>query len=114
MGNYNNDWKERLGIVYSTNPNYQFQDITEQKQEPLPPERQKLRVTVEKHGHGGKTVTVIRGFKGPEESIKELARSLKTFCGTGGSMKDGEILIQGDNKEKIVMQLRSSGYTDTK
>ncbi len=114
MGKKDNDWKERLGMVYSTNPEYNFQTDDEPEEELLSPDRQKLRVSVEKHGHGGKTVTIVRGFTGPEESLKELARALKTFCGTGGAVKDGEILIQGELKEKIVTRLKATGYKDTK
>lgn len=114
MGKKDNDWKERLGMVYSTNPDYSYQTDDEPEEELLPPERQRLRVSVEKHGHGGKTVTIVRGFTGPEDSLKELARALKTFCGTGGAVKDGEILIQGELKEKIVTRLKATGYKDTK
>ena len=114
MGKNDNDWKRRLGMVYSTNPDFQFQSDTEPEAESLPPERQKLRVSVEKHGHGGKTVTIVRGFVGPDDDLKELARALKTFCGTGGAAKDGEILIQGELKEKVISRLRDTGYKDTK
>lgn len=114
MGKKDNDWKERLGMVYSTNPDYSYQTDDEPEEELLPPERQRLRVSVERHGHGGKTVTIVRGFTGPGESLKELARALKTFCGTGGAVKYGEILIQGELKEKIVTRLKDTGYKDTK
>ena len=114
MGKNDNDWKGRLGMVYSTNPNFRFQNDEETAVQPLPPERQRLRVSVEKHGHGGKTVTVIRGFSGSDEDMKELARSLKSFCGTGGAVKDGEILVQGELKEKIIGRLLELGYKDTK
>lgn len=114
MGKRDNDWKERLGMVYSTNPDFQYGTDDTPEEETLPAERQKLRVSVEKHGHGGKTVTIVRGFSGSDTDLKELARSLKTFCGTGGAVKDGEILIQGELKEKIITRLRDSGYKDTK
>lgn len=114
MGKRDNDWKERLGMVYSTNPDFKYETDDAAGEDTLPAERQKLRVSVEKHGHGGKTVTIVRGFSGSDVDLKELARSLKTFCGTGGAVKDGEILMQGDLKEKIVNRLRESGYRDTK
>lgn len=114
MGKKDNDWKGRLGMVYSTNPDFQFQKIEENDVQLLLPERQRLRVSVERHGHGGKTVTIIRGFSGSDEDMKELARSLKSFCGTGGAVKDGEILVQGELREKIIARLLDLGYKDTK
>lgn len=114
MAKNDNDWKDRLGMVYSTNPDYKFQDDSEPESELLPPEQQQLRVSVEKHGHGGKTVTIVRGFTGPDDALKELAKSLKTFCGTGGSAKEGEILIQGDLKDKVILRLKETGYRNTK
>lgn len=114
MGKKDNDWKDRLGMVYSTNPDYIFQEEHEPESEDISPEQQKLRVSVEKHGHGGKTVTIIRGYCGSEESLKELARSLKSYCGTGGAVKEGEILIQGELKEKIIERLKALGYRNSK
>lgn len=114
MAKKENDWKERLGIVYSTNASYNYETDAEPEAELLPPSQQKLRVQVEKHGHGGKTVTIVRGFTGPEQNLSDLARKLKTFLGCGGSVKDGEILIQGDLKEKTVARLISQGYSQTK
>lgn len=114
MGRNDNDWKQRLGMVYSTNPDFKFESEAEQDVESVPAANQKLRVSVEKHGHGGKTVTIVRGFIGLDDELKELARALKTFCGTGGAVKDGEILIQGDLKEKVVSRLIDNGYRNTK
>ena len=94
----NNDWKDRLGMVYSTNPDFNFDSETEE-QESLPKNQQKLRVNIEKNGRGGKTVTLVKGFVGTEADMKDLGKLLKTKCGVGGSTKDGEILIQGDFKE---------------
>ncbi len=112
----NNDWKERLGVMYSTNPDFRYE--TEEEPEPelelLPPQQQKLRLRMEKNGRGGKTVTVISGFIGPQSDMDTLARTLKTFCGCGGSAKDGEIIIQGDFREKLKAKLISLGYTQTK
>lgn len=114
MSKNDNDWKSRLGMVYSTNPDFKFDNDGEPEAELLQPSQQKLRVAVERHGHGGKTVTIVRGFAGPDDDMKELARTLKTFCGTGGAVKDGEIIIQGDLKEKIVARLQQTGYKNSK
>ena len=91
----NNDWKERLNIVYSTNPDFNYQTEDEEEIETPEKKNQKLRVSIEKKGRGGKTVTLITGFTGREDDLKELGRTLKTKCGVGGSAKDGEIIIQG-------------------
>ena len=109
----NNDWKDRLGMVYSTNPDFNFDSETEE-QETLPKNQQKLRVNIEKNGRGGKTVTLVKGFVCTEADMKDLGKLLKTKCGVGGSTKDGEILIQGDFKEKIIAILKSEGYTNSK
>ena len=110
----NNDWKDRLNVVYSTNPDYQYESIEEEEAETLPKNQQKLRVSMEKKGRGGKTVTLIRGFIGTEDDLKELGKLLKTKCGVGGSSKDGEIIIQGDFKQRIIELLKAEGYTQTK
>ena len=110
----NNDWKERLNVVYSTNPDYQYESIGEEEAETLPKNQQKLRVSMEKKGRGGKTVTLIRGFIGTEDDLKELSKLLKTKCGVGGSSKDGEIIIQGDFKQRIIDLLKAEGYTQSK
>ena len=110
----NNDWKDRLNIVYSTNPDYHYETTNEEEVEVLPKQQQKLRVSMEKKGRGGKTVTLIRGFIGPENDLKDLCKLLKNKCGVGGSTKEGEILIQGDLKERIIDLLKTEGYTQTK
>ena len=110
----NNDWKERLNIVYSTNPNFTYITDEKEENETLPKQQQKLRVSIEKNHRGGKTVTIIKNFTGTENDIKELGKLLKTRCGVGGSVKDGEILIQGDFKTKIIELLKKEGYTQTK
>ena len=114
MGKNSSDWKDRLGVMYSTNPDFNYQTDEEPEQELLPPQQQKLRLRREKNGRGGKTVTVISGFQGPQTDMENLARTLKTFCGCGGSAKDGEIIIQGDFREKLKAKLLSLGYTQTK
>ena len=109
-----NDWKERLNIVYSTNPDFQYSTDEKEEIDTLPKQQQKLRVNIEKNHRGGKTVTLVKNFVGNEEDMKELGKLLKTRCGVGGSVKDGEILIQGDFKEKIIELLKKEGYTQTK
>ena len=99
MGN-KNDKKERINVVYSTNPNYQYEYNQEKEQETLAPEKQNLRVTLDSKQRKGKTVTLVQGFTGTEEDLKELAKLLKNKCGVGGSVKDGEIIIQGEVKKK--------------
>ncbi len=102
-----------MNIVYSTNPDFNYND-SEPEISILAPGRQKLRVSIEHHHRGGKTVTLVRGFVGSDDDFQSLAKQLKTKCGTGGSAKDGEIIIQGDNKEKVVSLLLQLGYTNTK
>ena len=109
----NNDWKDRLGMVFSTNPDYHFEN-DEEEIETLPRQQQKLRVRIEKNHRGGKTVTIVSGFVGSDDDLKELGRLLKTKCGVGGSQKDGEVLVQGDFKEKVIQILKQEGYTQTK
>lgn len=110
----NNDWKTRLNVVYSTNPEFQY--VTEETEEipTLPAGQQKLRVQLDRRNRGGKTVTLITGFTGTEEALKELGKLLKNKCGVGGSTKDGMIMVQGDFKDKIVELLKQAGYTQTK
>ena len=108
------DWKDRLGVLYSTNPDFEYP--TEQVEEPdtLEPARQELRISLSKKQRGGKEVTLITGFVGREEDLAELGRLLRQRCGVGGSAKDGEILIQGDQRTKLRNLLPSLGYTRTK
>ena len=109
MGN-KNDKKERINVVYSTNPIYQYEYNQEEAQETLAPEKQNLRVTLDSKQRKGKTVTLVQGFVGTEEDLKELAKLLKNKCGVGGSVKDGEIIIQGEVKEKVLTILRDNKY----
>lgn len=109
-----NDWKDRLNIVYSTNPDFNYTTEENEEAETLPKNQQKLRVSIEKKGRGGKTVTLIRGFVGKEEDLKELGRTLKAKCGVGGSLKDGEVLVQGEFKQRITELLKEEGYTQTR
>ena len=110
-----NDWKKRLNVVYSTNPEFQYEKEDENEPvENLPKAEQKLRVSIERKNRGGKTVTLVSGFKGPDDDLKELGKMLKTQCGVGGSSKDGIILIQGEFKEKVASLLKKEGYIQTK
>lgn len=107
----NNDWKSRLGVVFSTNPDFNYStDDQEEEMELLPPEKQKLTVAIDRKKRAGKQVTVVDGFVGPQEDLEELCKKIKTKCGTGGSAKEGQILIQGDMRDKVVDFLLSLGY----
>lgn len=103
--------KEKLNIVYSTNPDFQFQYDEEEEQETLQNGHQKLYVSIDRKQRGGKEVTLVEGFVGKEEDLKELGKMLKTKCGVGGSVKDNEILIQGNFKDKIFDLLVKEGYS---
>ena len=106
----NNDWKKRLGVVYSTSDDFDYEKEEEAQQETLPNEEQKLKVMLDKKQRKGKKVSLIAGFQGTEDDLKELAKWLKTKLGVGGSAKNGEILIQGDFRDKIVELLSNEGY----
>jgi translation initiation factor 1 len=97
------------GIYYSTNPDYQpFDEYSEE--ETLAPQDQKLRIWLEKGGRGGKVASVVKGFVGSEEDLKDLAKLLKGQLGTGGSAKEGEIIIQGDHRDKMLKILTDQKY----
>ena len=105
-----NDWKARLGVVYSTNPDFKYETQQEEETATLPPARQRLIVGIDRRNRGGKQVTLIPGFVGTADDLKELGRILKTKLGVGGSAKDGEITIQGDFRDKVVSILQGLGY----
>lgn len=102
--------KERLNMVYSTNPNFQFEYASDEQMETLPNTQQKLYVSIDKKQRAGKEVTLIEGFVGTDDDLKELGKSLKNKCGVGGTVKDGEILIQGNFRDKIIDLLTKEGY----
>lgn len=104
------DWKKRLGVVYSTNPDFKYQTEETQEETTLPPSLQRLIVRIDRRGRAGKQVTLIEGFKGNSDDLAALAKTLKVKCGVGGTAKDGEITIQGDLRDKITALLTSMGY----
>lgn len=105
-----NDWKKRLGTVYSTNPDFQYDNGEEEKQESLEPGQQQLYVSLDKKNRKGKKVTLIEGFQGKAEDMKSLARELKSSCGVGGSVGESGILIQGDFRERVISLLQEKGF----
>ena len=111
MAKNNNDWKDRLNVVYSTNPDFSYDTGETEEPETQAPEKQPLKIQLDKRNRNGKSVTLITGFSGKEEDLKELGKTLKTKCGVGGSSKDGEILIQGDYRAKVLEILKKEGYT---
>lgn len=104
------DWKKRLGVVYSTNPDFNYQTEEAEQVETLPAEKQMLIVKIDRRHRAGKQVTLIEGFVGTGDDLAALAKVLKTKCGVGGTAKDGEITIQGDHRDKIVALLNDMGY----
>lgn len=110
----NNDWKDKLEFAYSTNPNYNPNSNDNDEQTSVEPQKQVLRIRLEKKNRGGKTVSIVSGFIGPEEELKNLGKHLKSRCGVGGSVKDGEIIIQGDFRDRILTLLQDLGYKNVK
>lgn len=107
------DWKERLNIVYSTNPEFQYKTDETEEMETLPKEKQNLRISLDKRNRSGKKVTLITGFTGKDRDLQDLGKLLKIKCGAGGSAKDGEIIIQGDFRRKICEILLKAGFQKT-
>lgn len=108
------DWKDRLGVVYSTDPNFEYDNGEAEAVETLPKDRQNLRVWRDTHGRAGKVATVVKGFVGSEDDLTELGKTLKRKLGVGGSVKDGEIIIQGENRDRVLQILLDEGYSRTK
>lgn len=105
---------DKKGFVFSTNPNFRFEEEENFVQETLEPKQQKLRVRLDAKRRAGKIVTLIQNFIGTENDADNLGKRLKNYCGTGGSVKDGEIIIQGDQCEKILQWLLKNGYSNSK
>lgn len=101
------------GFVFSTDPNFKLED-DEPMQETLASAQQKLRIKLETKHRGGKAVTLVTGFVGTDDDLQDLGKKLKNFCGTGGSAKDGEIIIQGDQRDKVLQWLLKNDYKQTK
>ena len=106
--------KNKVGVVYSTNPDYQYEYDEPQAVDTLPASQQKLRVRIERSGRGGKTVTIVDKFVGTADNLENLGKTLKSRCGVGGSTKDGQILIQGDFRDRVIALLKELGYTQSK
>lgn len=105
-----NDWKDRLNVVYSTNPDFKYDKEEEEEQDTLPKEKQLLRISLDKRNRKGKAVTLITGFVGTNDDMETLGKLLKVKCGVGGSAKDGEIIVQGDLRNKVLEILQKEGY----
>ncbi|MFZ6052813.1 translation initiation factor [Halocola ammonii] len=102
--------KDRVNVVYSTNPDFDYEHDREEEQETLPPKEQDLRVMLDKKQRKGKAVTLIEGFVGTDDDMKDLGKMLKSKCGVGGTAKNGEILVQGDFRDKVLELLKDAGY----
>ncbi len=105
---------DNKGIVFSTDPNFKFEPEHDEHQETLPPGNQKLRIRLDTKQRAGKAVTLVQDFIGMENDLEELGKKLKNYCGTGGSVKDYMVIIQGDQRDKILQWLLKNGYTNTR
>lgn len=103
---------KRIGVVYSTNDDYDYKHEGDDVKETLPISEQELEVHIERKGRGGKSAVVVKGFVGNEDDLNDLAKLLKKKCGVGGSAKDGEIIIQGEDREKVMTILDKKGYAN--
>ena len=106
--------KNRVGVVFSTNPEFNYEYEDDGAVETLEPSKQKLTVRIDRHARGGKQVTLVTGFVGTDDDLAELGKKLKSRCGVGGSAKDGEIIIQGDFRDKVIELLQTDGYRTVK
>ena len=103
------DWKDRLGVVFSTNPDFKYESADDTSVETLPPAKQNLKIWLDRL-KGGRVATVVRGFVGSDDDISALGKELKKSCGVGGTAKDGEIISQGDHRDRVVELLTKAGY----
>ena len=102
------------GLVYSTDPDFKMPEADFEEQETIEPSQQVLKIRLDTRHRAGKAVTLVEGFTGSAKDLEDLGKKLKSFCGTGGSVKDGEIIIQGDNREKVLQWLHRNGYKSAK
>ena len=109
-----NNWKDRLGVMYSTNPDFKYDTDQTEEEDALPKDKQLLRILLDKKNRGGKAVTLITGFRGTNDDLVALGKLLKVKCGVGGSAKDGEIIVQGDLRPKVLEILQKEGYTKSR
>jgi translation initiation factor 1 len=105
-----NDWKKRLGVVYSTDENFSFETEHSEQTETPPAHQQNLTVALDKRNRKGKSVTLITGFRGSTDDLEDLGKKLKTSCGVGGSVKENQVLLQGDHRDKVVKLLQTYGF----
>lgn len=103
------DWKDRLGVVFSTNPNFEYDTDGDNEVATLEPSKQNLKIWLDRL-KGGRVATVVRGFVGSNEDLATLGKELKKSCGVGGTTKDGEIIIQGDHRDRVLELLQKAGY----
>lgn len=105
---------DKHGFVFSTDPHFNFESDEQPAQVTLPPQQQKLKIRLDTKHRGGKAVTLVEGFTGLDDDLQDLGKKLKNFCGTGGSAKDNEIIVQGDQRDKVLQWLLKSGYKNSK
>lgn len=105
---------KRSGIVFSTNPDFEYQYEQAEEATTLPPQQQKLRVMIDRKQRKGKAVTLVTGFIGADADLQDLGKYLKSKCGVGGAAKNGEIMVQGEQRDKVVSLLLEKGYSQTK
>src|SRR4051812_45113059 len=105
---------DKNGFVFSTDPSFRFEQEEQQSRETIPAKQQKLKVRLDTKQRGGKAVTLTEGFIGRAEDLEDLGKKLKNYCGTGGAVKDGVVLVQGDQRDKVLQWLQKNGFTQAK